>query len=112
MSDSTERPPSKINGKANPAYTRWYRQQPSGVEALARYNASEKALACRDKYKPKAKNSRQKRTSAKRTLGRIVGSSTEKRIASMLKEGWKVSTIVVTLGVPQSIVEKVAARPK
>ena len=67
------RPPAKLpNGKNNPEYTRWYRQQKP--QSYQTYNASEKAKACRKKYRAtdKAQVSKDKRVAKKRNCNEIV----------------------------------------
>lgn len=51
-----ERPPARIDGKRNPEYSQWYRQR--NAAALATYNRSEKARACKDRYYRKVKESK------------------------------------------------------
>ena len=55
--EDPNKPPSRINGKANPAYDKWYRSQPEQrAKARARakaYNATPEAKAARAKYNAK-----------------------------------------------------------
>jgi len=67
------RPPAKLpNGKRNPEYTRWYRQQKP--ESYQVYNASEKAKACRAKYRAtdKAASVNRARLEGKRDRNEVI----------------------------------------
>ncbi len=48
------RPPSRIGGKVNPEYARWYRMM--NPDSVTKYNHSEKAKTCRKRHYSKAQS--------------------------------------------------------
>jgi len=87
---TTERPPSRINGKPNPAYRKWWsateagkkyikdwRQSESGKKSAKRYfkSAKGKAALCRAKVKRVSKVLKEKPESYADNIIRTLGSS-------------------------------------
>ena len=89
-------PPSHINGKKNPEYTRWYRSTPAGKAAVAKWNQSAAYKKARSKYlatengKALAKEGAARRYSEQFPLGsrKCVECGSQYHIPDILSRGW------------------------
>lgn len=66
MNTESTVPPSRINGRKNPEYTRWYRTTQKGKESVKKWNASQKAKEASAKHakKPKVKKAKREKSLA------------------------------------------------
>lgn len=94
-SSAMVRPPSMLNGKRNPAYTKWWNAL-YAKDAVKRYRATEKGQAAYERRKAKLRSVTRKKRGCSPTLAR--------QIRTMLKEGWGIDQIAIVLMVPQSVI--------
>jgi hypothetical protein len=89
-------PPSHINGKKNPEYTRWYRSTPAGKAAVAKWNQSDACKKVRSKYLSTDKGKALARQGAARRYAeqfpdgsrKCVECNSQYHIPDILSRGW------------------------
>jgi hypothetical protein len=101
------RPRCKLpNGKTNPAWQKWYRQQRPDI--VKKWNSSDGFKRATKKYRDKMKPVEAEKRHRKRTRSLKSDGHLRRKVQSMLKDGWKEETIVMVLQVPQSVVREIS----